>query len=82
MAADRTETKPCKEVGEIYYLLSNNQQRLKTLNCFVAMGLSADVEDSITPFSVMVTAIFNNNSVRSMNSRWVIRLTFRRFHRK
>ena len=46
------------------------------------MGLSADVEDSITPFSAMVTVIFNNNSVRSMNSRKVIRLTFRRFHRK
>ena len=27
------------------------------------MGLSADVGDSITPFSVMVTVIFNNNSV-------------------
>ena len=46
------------------------------------MGLSADVGDSITPFSVMVTVIFNNNSVRSMNSRKVIRLTFRRFHMK
>ena len=82
MAADRTETKLRKEVGEIYYSLSNNQQRLKTLNCFVAMGLSADVEDSITPFSVMVTVIFNNNSVRSINSRKVIPLTFRLFHRK
>ena len=46
------------------------------------MGLSADAEDSITPFSVMVTVIFNNNSVRSINSHKVIRLTFRRFHRK
>ena len=47
------------------------------------MGLSADVGDSITPFSLMVTVIFNNNSsVRSMNSRKVISLTFRRFHRK
>ena len=46
------------------------------------MGLSADFEDSITPFSVMVTMIFNNNSVRSRNSRKVIRLTFRRFPKK
>ena len=46
------------------------------------MGPSADAEDSITPFSVMVTVIFNNNSVRSRNSRKVIRLTFRRFPKK
>lgn len=31
------------------------------------MGLSADVEDSITPFSVMVIVIFNNNTVFALS---------------
>ena len=71
MAADRTEMKLCKEVGEMYYSLSNNQQRLKTLNWHWHNTVLLSQWYLITRQCLLY-----------INSHKMIHLTSRRFHRK
>ena len=71
MAADRTEMKLCKEVGEMYYSLSNNQQRLKTLNWHWHNTVLLSQWYLITRQCLLY-----------ITSHKMMHLTSRRFHRK